>query len=190
MKQHVVHDQIAVRYSDEVDEVWKAWEPHLRRCELAFNEPDWQVQLNAEDLADQLRRAQYRAHVAGEVTAGLVPPPSASDAHALLINSLAACRDTLGVLALRAEMYELDTDAMEIGLHSVDTTRDAFYGARSSTALVHAWIAEDRVDPAWITDRPRGSHRAGAVLFWLLVAMCISLFVVLVADMASVGLLS
>lgn len=182
MKQHVVHDQVAVRYADGVDHVWSAWEPALRRCERLLGGPTWRSGLQPDDVAEQLRRAQYRAHTAAEFSAGLVPPPSASDAHAFLLGALGSCRDTLGVLALRAELDELDEDTAEIGLHAVDTTRDAFRGARSSTALVHAWIADDRVDPDWLhVERP--SSQLSTFLLWTLVAACCVVFAVLLFEL-------
>lgn len=181
MKQHVAHDQIAVRYADAVDHVWAAWEPAMRRCERLLGGQAWRSGTEPEQLATELRRVQYRAHAASEFAAGLVPPPSAIDAHAVLVGTLASCRDALGVIALRAELDELDADASEIGLHAVDMTSDAFRGARSSTALVHAWIAEDQVDPEWLSE-PSTSGRGWQLALWLLVATCVALFVVLALE--------
>ena len=187
MKQHVVPDQVAVRYADGVDHVWTAWEPSLRRCERLLGGHTWRAGLPSDDLAAQLRRAQYRAHSAAEFAAGLVPPPSAADAHAFLLGSLGSCRDALGVLAVRADLDELDDDTAEIGMHAVDITRDAFRGARSTTALVHAWIAEDQVDPEWLHEQRHGS-RVWSIVLWALVAGCALLFLVLVGQVLLVGL--
>ncbi|MEO6866719.1 MAG: hypothetical protein ABI200_01725, partial [Gaiellales bacterium] len=107
---------------------------------------------DSDELAEELRRVQYRAHSSSEFAAGLTPPPSALDAHLIVMGSLIACRDALGVLAVRADLDELDEETAEIGLHAIDATRDAFMGVRSSTALVHAWVANDQVDPDWIID--------------------------------------
>lgn len=186
MKQHVVHDQLAVRYADGVDHVWASWEPSLRRCEELFGTDEWQRDSDADERAAELRRAQYRAHTAAEVAAGLVPPPSAIDAHAILVGTLSSCRDALGVIAIRAELEDLDEDVVEIGLHSVDMTRDAFRGARSTTALVHAWVAEDQVDPAWL-DGPGPQSRVWPFLLWLLVAACLALLVVLGIELYVAG---
>jgi len=186
MKQHVAQDQVAVRYADGVDHVWTAWEPTLRRCERMLGASSWRAGSDPEELAHQLRRAQYRAHTASEFAAGLVPPPSATDAHGFLLGTLASCRDTLGVLAIRAELDELDDDTAEIGLHAVDVTRDAFRGARSTTALVHAWVAEDQVDPEWLHERSSPS-RLWPFLLWMLIASCAALFVVLVVQVLVVG---
>lgn len=186
MKQHVVHDQVAVRYADGVDHVWTSWEPALRRCERILGGQTWRSGLDTEELAAQLRNAQYRAHMAAEFASGLVPPPSAIDAHSMLVGTLGACRDALGVIALRAELEELDEDIAEIGLHAVDTTRDAFRGARSTTALVHAWIADDRVDPDWLQQTSPGS-RTWQFLLWLLAAVCVAMFVVLTVQVLVLG---
>ena len=182
MKQHVVHDQVAVRYADGVDHVWDAWEPVLRRCERLLGAHTWRAGFEADELAAQLRRAQYRAHTGAEFAAGLVPPPSAVEAHSMLIGSLASCRDTLGVLAVRADLDELDDHTAEIGLHAVDVTRDAFRGARSTTALVHAWVAEDHLEPQWLLDPP-ARHALWPFVLWLLVATCSALAVVLVVEL-------
>ena len=116
----------------------------------------------------------------------IVPPPSAADAHGFLLGSLASCRDALGVLAIRAEMDELDDETAEIGLHAVDVTRDAFRGARSTTALVHAWIAEDQVDPDWLGESSEPS-RVWPFLLWTLIGTCAALFVVLVVQVLVMG---
>jgi hypothetical protein len=187
MKQHVVHDQVAVRYADGVDHVWATWEPSLRRCERLLGTHGWRAGFDGDELAGELRRAQYRAHTAAEFAAGLVPPASALDAHAMLIGTLASCRDALGVIAIRAEMHELDEDIAEIGLHAVDTTRDAFRGARSTTALVHAWIAEDQVDPDWLGGDSGPGSRLWPFLLWLLVGICAALFVVLLVEVFILG---
>lgn len=186
MKQHVVHDQVAVRYADGVDHVWTAWEPALRRCERLLGGHSWRSELDSQDLASQLRNAQYRAHMAAEFASGLVPPSSALDAHSMLVGTLGACRDALGVIALRAELEELDDDIAEIGLHAVDTTRDAFRGARSTTALVHAWVADDQVDPEWLHPPATGS-RTWQFVLWLLAAVCVAMFIVLTVQVIVVG---
>lgn len=186
MKQPVAQDHVAVRYADAVDHVWESWEPALRRCERVLGGQAWRAGIDPESLAAELRRVQYRAHSASEFAAGLVPPPSALEAHATLVGTLGACRDALGVIAVRAAMDELDEETAEIGLHAADMTRDAFRGARSTTALVHAWIATDQVDPTWLRE-PRPPSRVVPFLLWLLVAVCASLFVVLVVEVFVLG---
>jgi hypothetical protein len=182
MNQHVLTDEIAVRYADGVDHVWAAWEPSLAVSEELLSAHRGRYEIDSDDLADALRRAQYRAHTTSEFAAGLVPPPSASHAHSLLVGTLAACRDTLGVLAVRAQLDELNDDEAEIGLHAVDATRDAFRSALSSTALVHAWVADDQVDPQWIEPAHRTSRMMSWV-FWSLVIGCLGLFTVLLVEL-------
>ncbi|MCW2961134.1 MAG: hypothetical protein JWM25_608 [Thermoleophilia bacterium] len=184
MKQHVVQDQVALRYADGIDHVWAAWEPFLRRCEGILDGPLDQEATDLEELATQLRRIQYRAHSAAEFTSGLVPPPSALDAHAALLETLTMCRDVLGVLAHRTQLRELDEDAVEAGLRAVDATRDACRSARASTALVHAWGVDETIEPTWLPlDGGTSSQsRLMAVTAWLLVAVCSVLLVALVVE--------
>lgn len=183
MRQQVVQDQVAVRYADGIDHVWNAWEPALRRCEMLLGGTSWRSGIEPQELADHLRRAQYRAHTAGEFATGLVPPPSAADAHSMLLTSLGICRDTLGVLAVRAELDELDEDISVIGLHAVDSTRDAFRSARSTTVLVHAWVADDEVGPSWLPgESPAGPSRAASIVLWALVVTCVVLLGALLVE--------
>ena len=188
MKQHVAHDQVAVRYADGIDHVWSSWEPSLRTCERLFGAYTWRCDIDADDLAAQIRRAQYRAHTAAEFSSGLVPPPSALEAHAYLLGTLGACRDALGVLAVRAELDELTDDVAELGLHAVDATRDAFRGARSTSVLVQAWVAEDRVDPSWLQDPDDSRHAWTSTVVWGLVALCALLLTALVLQVVATGL--
>ncbi len=182
MKQHVAQDQIAVRYADGVDHVWASWEPSLRDCErILAGAGAWRSGIDGDELASRLRRAQYRAHTASEFASGLVPPPSALDAHGYLLAALGACRDAFGVLAVRAELDELDDDSCEIGMHALDATRSAFGGARSSTALVHAWVAEDGIDPSWLHE-PATPSRTWPYVLWMLIGTCAVLFAALVAQ--------
>jgi hypothetical protein len=102
------------------------------------------------------------------------------------MGALGSCRDVLGVLAIRAELDELDDDAIEIGLHAIDVTRDAFRGARSSAALVHAWLAEDQADPEWL-DEPTKPSAAWPSLIIMLVLGSICLFVVLVMQIVALS---
>lgn len=187
MKQHVANEQVAVRYADGIDHLWATWEPALRTCERMFGASAWRAGIDGDDAADELRRAQYRAHTAGEFATGLVPPPSARGAHGDLVGSLGMCRDVLGVLAVRAELDELDDDAAEIGLHALGATRDAFGGARSTTALVHAWVESDQVDPQWPIGDDARSSRAWPVVLWLVLGGCATLLALLVAEALTSG---
>ncbi|MCB0878122.1 MAG: hypothetical protein KDC46_03990 [Thermoleophilia bacterium] len=180
-QQHVANEQLAIRYADGIDHLWASWEPAVRSCQRVFGGRAWRTGIDPQDLAGELRRAQYRAHTSGEFATGLVPPPSARDAHVQLLGSLGACRDVLGVLAIRAELCELDEDAAEIGMQAVDATRDSFMGARSTTALVQAWVADDAVDPAWLhgVEQPQ---KAWPISLWLLLGTCTLLLLVLLAE--------
>lgn len=181
MRQHVIHDEVAVRYADGVDHVWSAWSPALQRCERLLAAIATDVDLDGydgDDVAAVLRSVQYRVHTSAEFAAGLVPPPSASDSHRLLLSSLAACRDVLSVLAVRAELDELDEEAALAGIGAARATRDAFASARTSTALVHAWTSDDEVDPVWVVER-RTPSRTWSFLLWLAIAASAGLLTVL-----------
>jgi hypothetical protein len=132
MSNHVINDQIASLYADGVEHVWSSWEPSLARCERLLGNSDRRNQLHSDELAHRFRRAQYQAHVASEFAAGLAPPAFAAASHDLLVASLATCRDTLSVIALRAELEELDDETALIGLLAIDSTRSAVRGTRLS----------------------------------------------------------
>ena len=186
MGQFVVHDQVAIRYADGVELLWTTWESAARVSGRLLEPAGLRDDLTGDAVAERLRRSQYRAHVAAEVGSGLIPPPSAAEAHALLIGALAACRDTLGVLAVRAELGELDEHAAEFGVQALDLTRDAFHGARSTTALVHAWVDDDAIDPRWASDAvPSGpAGRVVSIVVWALVVSCTLLLAALVVEIA------
>jgi hypothetical protein len=181
MRNDVVHEQVASLYADGVDHVWSTWEPSLRSCERILANSARRHAMAADDVASQLRRVQYHAHLAGELSIGLVPPIEHASRHGSLVTSLELCRDTLGVLAVRAELDELDDETTVIGLLAADATRDAFLGARSTPAAVNAWIASDGVAPDWVSPAHPPS-RVMTVLMWSLVVVCAVLFVALVAE--------
>jgi hypothetical protein len=191
MKQHVAIDLVAVRYSDGIDHVWHAWAPHALRCQQVFSAACADAIDDGDAAATTLRTAQYQAHVASEFAAGLVPPPSSSDPHAVLLATLASCRDALGVLAVRAEIDELDLDVAEIGLHAIEACGEAFRGVRSSTALVHAWVADDNVDPAWLAQEDAVGGPQGRwimVGLWVLAAGALSSLAVLIVHVVLGGI--
>lgn len=184
MKQQLLHDELAVRYADAVEHVWERWQPSLDRCEVLLAGDGARDLLAGDELADALRRAQYHAHTASEFAAGLVPPPSAADAHGSLLDALAMCRDALGVLAMRASIDELDDDMAELGLHATGQTRSAFRGARSSTALARAWVEADGVDAPWggADDRQARGGLLAHVAAWTTCAALGSCAIVLLVD--------
>lgn len=181
MRNDVVHDQVASLYADGVDHVWSTWEPSLRSCERILANSSRRHAMEPADVASQLRRVQYHAHLAGELSTGLVPPIEQATRHGSLVTSLELCRDTLGVLAVRAELDELDDETTVIGLLAADATRDAFLGARTTPASVPAWMANDGIQPDWIEPAAAPS-RAMTMLMWSLVVVCAVLFVALVAE--------
>src|SRR5207244_864665 len=122
-----------------------------------------------DDAPELLRQSQYRAHTAGEFASGLRPPLAAIDAHQYLVSVLHACRDTLGVLAVRAELDELDEQSAEIGLHSAATTREAFQGARYSSVAAYHFM--DAVDPVYVQPT-KVESRGLTTVMWSLVGLC------------------
>lgn len=179
MRQHIVHDPTSAEYAGGLEAVWSEWEPALRRSERMLHGGATSIMDGEEESVELLRRAQYKAHTASEFASGLRPPLAAVDAHDYLVASLSAARDTLGVLAVRAELDELDEQTSEIGLHAVGATRDAFNAARHSS--VAAFRFTESMDPVYVRTKPRQSSRPGAVL-WGLVAVCALLFTVLLFE--------
>lgn len=101
----------------------------------------------------------------------------------MLVDALGSCRDALGVLAVRAELDELGDDVAALGSQAIELTRNAFDGARASSALVHAWVAEDRVDPEWLAPAQQpGSYRRAFVL-WLMLAISAALCMVALVEL-------
>lgn len=181
MKQHIVHDPTTAEYAVGLEAVWSQWEPSLRETERLLHAGPARHDSHGEALAERLRRAQYRAHTAGEFTSGLRPPLAAVDAHEHLVATLDNCRDTLGVLAVRAELEELDEHTAEIGLHTVSSTRDAFQAARYSSAAAHRFTTD--LEPVFVQAQMLpGAPRGASTLMWTLVAMCAVLFTVLLFE--------
>ncbi|MCW2974567.1 MAG: hypothetical protein JWN72_2840 [Thermoleophilia bacterium] len=186
MSHHVVQDQVATLYADGVDQVWSTWEPSLRRCEQLLGTAERRDQHRAHDLAEHFRRAQYRAHVAGELAVGLVPPVQAVHPHDQLVGVLGVCRDTLSVIAVRAELDELDDETALIGLLAIDATRDAFRGARETSTDLQAWISEAGPVAPWVVPDTAPS-RFMTLLMWSLIGVCAVLFLALVAEVFLMG---
>lgn len=181
MRQHIVQDTTTAEYAGGLESVWAQWEPSLREVERLLHAGTARYDAPGDGLAELLRRAQYRAHTAGEFASGLRPPLAAVDAHECLIATLDNCRDTLGVLAVRAELDELDEHTAEIGLHAISSTRDAFQSARSSSAAAYRFTTD--MQPMYVQHDPV-HHGSGAlnVLLWTMVASCALLFTVLLFE--------
>lgn len=181
MRQHIVHDQASAAYTGGIDSVWSSWEPALRRAERLLLAGGSLHDANAEDSVTELRRAQYQAHIAAEFVSGLRPPLPAVDAHEYLVSTLESCRETLGVLAVRAELDELDENTTDIGLHSVANTREAFRAARSTTLAAYQFT--EHLRPMYLEQIPARSESRGiGVLLWGLVAVCAVLFTLLLFE--------
>jgi hypothetical protein len=101
------------RYDSALAGVWGDLSRTLARLEALAAEPD---DLDEGALA-VLPGLQYALHRAGELTAGIDPPPGEEDSHAELAAALSDARDTTGDVA----------DALEAG------------GQPSAALLVHEW---------------------------------------------------
>src|SRR6478752_6180409 len=78
-------------YANALDGLWTGLSRTLTHLERYAAEPeDW---LETEDAAETLASLQYRLHVAGELSAGIVPPPGSTTAHEELSAALADARD-------------------------------------------------------------------------------------------------
>lgn len=179
MKQQIVHDQSVYAYSHQLDCIWAGWEPWLRESErMLYAGPE---AIDDEECPELLRRAQYHAHTAAEFTAGLDVPMHAFEAHDYLVRSLSTARDALSVLAVHAEMNDLDMRTTELGLRAVSGSRDAFRtalgvaqsGGAVSIRQMPAVPQQRRVDPLSVA-----IWSLGAVCLVLLVTLGIELFVV------------
>ncbi|MCW2950471.1 MAG: hypothetical protein JWN41_1484 [Thermoleophilia bacterium] len=178
---HVVQDPVASQYADGVDHVWLSWEPSLRQCERLLGTAEGRNVMHGGALAQRFRTAQYRAHLAGEFATGLVPPAFVAASHGQFVDSLTVARDTLSVLAVRAELEELDDETAMIGLMAVDSTRAAFGAVRTSSGEPRAWALADGRAPAWIVP-PQPPSKWMNLLMWTLIAVCAALFVALVVE--------
>ena len=196
MSRHATSMQQAAAWAEGIEDVWGTWSDPLRSAERLLAAPDAHDLLDEDDFIELLRRAQYGAHAASELLAGLEPPHRATHAHELLVGTLATCRDTLGVVAVRAETGELDGEACRIAHDAVRATRRSFEGALE-TSRAAARVAQGTIsalDPAEDLraslaerdgdryDEPHAS-RGMLVLLWGMVATCGVLFTALVAQL-------
>ena len=182
MSQNITHDQTTEQYTSMLNSLWSQWEPALRDTERLLLGNTGRFSDAPEDLCSALRRSQYRAHTVSELVAGLHPPGQALDAHEMLLTTFSNCRDMLGVLAIRAELDELDEHTAEIALGSISSTRDAFRSVRHSTSS--AWQFRGNLEPLYMNPMPEAPPRARAltIAMWSLVAACAVLFMVLALE--------
>lgn len=179
MRQHIIHDPTTADYAGGLELVWNQWDPALRKVEtkLAAGAHTF---ADDEQSIDVLRRAQYRAHTAYEFASGLRPPVAAGDANEYLMAALAACRDTLGALAMQGELGELDDQMLEVGMHALATTRDAFGNARYSSAAAYQFT--ETLDPIY-QPAPRAPAKGVGIAIWGLVLACSVLLTVLLFEL-------
>ena len=135
MGQFAVYDQLAGKYAAEVEHLVSGWDRGASACIVLLEDGELRSSVAASDLTDQLRRTQYRAHLGAEVGNGLVAPSPLGDAHAALVDAFVTCRETLAVLAVRAELDELDDDTAQYGVHAIRLVDDAFDGYRRGRRL-------------------------------------------------------
>lgn len=177
MHQHIVHDPAAAEYSGVLDAVWADWEPWLRRCERllqhAHSDFGW------DEAEEVLRRAQYRAHTAAEFTDGLAPPHSAFEAHIRMVAFFNHARETLGALAVRMELDELDEQTIELGMRALDSTRIAYHNARNSSVMVVPFTQHMHPLPMV----PAQPKKDLSVLIWSMVGICTILFALLMFEL-------
>lgn len=102
-------------YASALEGLWSGLARTLSQLERYAAEPE--ERLDTEAAPDLLAMLQYRLHVAGELAAGIVPPPGSTTAHEELGAALADARDAT------AEVVE----ALELG------------GAAEVAALVPEW---------------------------------------------------
>lgn len=178
MKQQMAPESAIAEYAGGLTELWAEWEPWLHRAELLLQDGGESLQ-DVDDPEELLRQVQYHAHTSGELAEGLQPPLAALDAHQYLLASLQACRDTLGAIAMRAEIDELDEQTAEFGVHAVASTRDAFQAARYSTWAANAF--SESLGPMLLPVPTSAPSRLG-VAIWILTAVCAVLFTVLVFE--------
>jgi len=90
-------------YASALEGLWSGLTRTLSQLELYAGEPE--VRLDTDVAPERLSHLQYRLHVAGELAAGIVPPPGSTTAHEELAAALADARDAT------AEVVE----ALEVG---------------------------------------------------------------------------
>src|SRR4051794_17484780 len=106
---HFIADAHATsEYAGALESVWYSWEPSLRRVERMLHAGTIAFEHNPDQAPAALPRPQYRAHSASDLLLGLPPPQLTLHAHDHVVATLDACRDALGVLAVRSELDDLD----------------------------------------------------------------------------------
>lgn len=182
MTQHTTSDITSADYHHQVERIWVEWEPMLRTAERLLHSGSIAFERDPEGGAQLLRRVQYRAHTSCAFVEAITAPMSASEAHEYLAHTLANVRETMGILAVRVELDELDEHSAELGLQHVLSTRDAFQAARWTGNA--DWSSHGGFEP-YLHEAQMRDHRhaSGGMLLWGMAALCSTLLVVLMVQL-------
>jgi len=108
------------RYVSALAGLWEGLAATLRRLEAIAAEPELLA-----DAEERLPALQYGLHRAGELVAGISPPPGAEGAHADLAVALQAARD-----ATAEVRGVLETEGVVAAMLLVHEWRGALFGVR------------------------------------------------------------
>jgi hypothetical protein len=182
MGQFAVYDQIAGRYAEEVERLVAGWDRGASACIVLLEDSDLRATVPPEAVTEQLRRAQYRAHLGAEVGNGLLAPGPLGDAHSALVDAFYTCRETLAVLAVRAELDELDDDTASYGVHAIRLVDEAFDGVRATAERAYAWH-EDASSAGKQSVAPEQNSSLFNVMVWTLVGICAAIIVAVLVEL-------
>ena len=185
MRPFTIHDQAATEYGAQLDSIWGEWTPWLQTIERVLIDGMFDDPIESAAI---FRRAQYRAHMAGEFVAGLTAPISAVDAHAALGQTLTTARDALGMLSMQAEMFDLDREVADLGLCALADTRDAFQTARGAE-LRAGQLQQQQHQQQQLTMLPQPPHASAqrpdglGMTIWALASLCAILLTALLVQL-------
>jgi hypothetical protein len=94
-------------YATALDGLWFDASSAIGRLEQIACDPGSEL----DDALPELPALQYTLHRAGEVAAGIVPPPGTAPAHRELADALEGARDVTGDVAALVEADDLDAAA-------------------------------------------------------------------------------
>ena len=183
MGQFTAHDQGASRYALEVEQLVSGWDRGASACVVLLEDNELRAEISSSDLTDHLRRAQYRAHLGAEVGNGLAAPSPLGDAHAALVDAFVTCRETLAVLAVRAELDELDDEAATYGIRAIRLVDEAFDGVRATAELAYAWHADVQHTAASDARERRQSASVFSIMTWVLVGTCTAIVIAVIVEL-------
>jgi len=113
---------IGERYATQVRVLWSGLAGTLAELERLAGDPEL---LGREEAAGDLRRLQYRLHVASEDAYGLAPPSGVEPVHAELAAALGGARDATAELA-----DALEEDGVDGALQCLHEWRGALFRVR------------------------------------------------------------